>query len=118
MGLEDDYLSIEKLKNEVKKLNEKKICILAGTDSPNFDMNYSSQFFEELLLLKECGLSEIEILKSATKNVYERFHLKEFDVLRINGNSSFILISGRPYLSIEGIMNQKRIWKNGIEIIG
>ncbi len=117
IGLEDDYLSIEKLKNEVRKLNEKKICILAGTDSPNFNMNYSSQFFEELLLLKECGLSEIEILKSATKNIYERFHLKEFDVLRIKGNSSFILISGRPYLSIEDIMNQKRIWKNGIEII-
>lgn len=116
MGLAGDYLSIEELKEEVRKLNERKICILAGTDSPNYNMDYSSQYFEELLLLKACGLSEIEVLQSATKNIYEQFSLKEFDLLKVDSKSSFILISGKPYLNIKDMMNQKRIWKNGIEI--
>ncbi len=116
VGLEDSYLSIDELKNEVRKLNNKGICILAGTDSPNFNMNYTSQFFEELLLLKECGLTEIEILKSATTNIFEKFSLEEFSGLEVNRKSNFLLVTGKPYLRIEDIMNIKRIWKNGIEI--
>ncbi len=116
IGLEDTYLSMDELKNEVRKLNEKGISILAGTDSPNFKMDFTSQFFEELLLLKECGLTEIEILKSATTNIYEKFHLEEFDKLEVNGKSNFLLVDGKPYLQIEDIMNKKRIWKKGKEI--
>ncbi|MCB0521689.1 MAG: amidohydrolase family protein [Lewinellaceae bacterium] len=116
IGLKDDYLTLDELKNEVRKLKNKGICILAGTDSPNYNMNYTTQFFEELLLLSECGLTEIEVLKSATTNIYEKFHLEEFNRLEVNRKSSFLLVTGKPYLRIEDIMNEKRIWKNGIEI--
>lgn len=116
IGLEDNYLSIDELKNEVRKLNNNGICILAGTDSPNFNMNFTSQFLEELLLLKECGLTEVEILKSATTSIYEKFHLEEFSGLKVHGKSNFLLVTGKPYSRIEDIMNEKRIWKNGIEI--
>lgn len=115
-GLEGNYLSMEDLKNEVRKLNEHGISILAGTDSPNFRMNYSTQLFEELILLVECGMTEIEALQSATVNVYSQFHLGEFSVLSVHGKPSFILVGGKPHLRIEDLQNEKRIWKNGIEI--
>ncbi|MEQ8577024.1 amidohydrolase family protein [Fulvivirga sp.] len=115
-GLNQEFLSAEELKNEVRKLNNKGICLLAGTDSPNFGMNYSLQFFEELLLLKECGLSEIEVLKSATTNIYKKFKLEYFNKLELKGKSNFLLVDGKPYLRIKDIMNKKRVWKNGIEI--
>lgn len=117
IGLEGKYLTIEELKNEVKKLNNKGICILAGTDSPNFNMDYSLQFFEELILLKDCGLTEIEVMKSATLNIYKQFDLEEFGILEKNCTPSFILVTGKPYMQIEDIKNDKRVWKNGIEII-
>lgn len=116
IGMENNYLSIDELKNEVRKLNDKGIDILAGTDSPNFNMDYTSQYFQELLLLKECGLTEIEILKSASTNIYKRFGLIEFNQLRENSKPSFLLVQGKPYLQIKDIINKKRIWKNGIEI--
>ncbi|HMQ62219.1 MAG TPA: amidohydrolase family protein [Flavilitoribacter sp.] len=115
-GLEENYLSFEALKHEVRKLHEQGICLLAGTDSPNFGMDYSSQYFKELLFLKECGLSEIEILKCATVNIYEKFNLQGFARLQTNGEASFLLVTGKPFLKIEDIKNEKRIWKNGVEI--
>ena len=115
-GLEEKYLTIEELKDEVRKLYVNGISILAGTDSPNFGMDYSSQYFKELLLLKECGLPEIEILKSATTNIYEKFHLSEFTQLKAGSKVNFLLVTGKPFLNIEDMKNEKRIWKNGIEL--
>lgn len=115
-GIEAEYLSLEELKNEVRKLHNSGICILAGTDSPNYGMDYSSQYFKELFFLKECGLSEIEILKSATTNIYDKFHLSEFTQLKVDSKASFLLVTGKPFLHIEDMKNKKRIWKDGIEI--
>ena len=116
IDLTETYLSMEELKNEVRKLNEKGIPILAGTDSPNFNLDYSTQFFKELLLLKECGLTEIEVLKSATTNIYNAFSLKEFDTLERGSASSFLLVDGQAYLRIEDILNKKIVWKQGKKI--
>lgn len=116
-GLGENFLSSEELMNEVKKLNEKGITILAGTDAPNFGMNFTTQYFEELILLKNCGLTEIEVLKAATVNIYNRFNLENFGILKEEQTPSFILVDGKPHLQIEDLKNDKRIWQNGIEII-
>jgi hypothetical protein len=115
-GIDSIYLSLDQLKNEVRKLYSNGISILAGTDSPNLGMDYTSQFFEELILLKECGLSDIDVLKSATINIYDKFKLREFERLKTNGKVNFILVKGMPHLQIRDIKNEKRIWKNAIEI--
>ena len=115
-GLEESFLKLNEIQSEVKKLYDHGIPILAGTDSPNFNLDFSAQFYKELILLKECGLSEINILKSATTNIYKAFGLKEFDSLKPNSHSSFLLIDGKPHIQIRDILNKKRIWKNGTEI--
>ncbi|MEM6697206.1 MAG: amidohydrolase family protein [Bacteroidota bacterium] len=115
--LEENYLTKAALKEEIQKIHTAGIPILAGTDSPNFNMDYSTQYFQELQLLKECGLTEIEVLQAATTNIYKHFKLEEFGQLKKGSSSSFILIEGQPHERMEEIANDKRIWKFGVEVI-
>ena len=71
----DRYLSFPQVQAEVRKAYAAGIPILAGTDSPNFQLNYTTQLFEELILLKACGISILAVLKAATTNIYQQFSL-------------------------------------------
>jgi len=106
-------LTFEKVVEEVKKAHNKGIPILAGTDAPNFGMNYTTQLYDEMLLLSEAGMNNTEVLKSATVNIYESFRLKNFGKLKKGSNASFMLISGNPLSAIEDIKNPKQIFKKG-----
>lgn len=116
IGVEDQYLSMEEVQLEVRKAHEAGIRILAGTDAPNYGLNYSTQLFEELALLKACGIADQEILKMVTSNIYESFELKAFEKLEAGSPASFILVDGQPHKNILHLKANKRIWKNGIEI--
>lgn len=108
-----DYLSKEELLGEIKKLHEAKVPILAGTDPPNLNINYGTDLYEELFLFKEAGLSNIDILKTATSNVAKAFNLKEMGYLKKNYIADMLLIDGDPTENIEDIATIERIWKAG-----
>lgn len=110
-------MPFEKVLQEVNKAYQKGIPILAGTDARNFNMNYTTQYFEEFKLLSQSGMSNIDVLKAGTSNIYKAFQLKEFNNLTRHSLANFILIEGKPQLKIEDIRNKKRIWKKGIEIV-
>ncbi|MBL7913156.1 MAG: amidohydrolase family protein [Bacteroidia bacterium] len=111
-----NQLSLEEVFNEVKKAYKAGVPILAGTDAQNFGMNFTTQFYDEFILLSKCGLSNIDILKAGSSNIYNAFKLKEFNNLAPNSIANFTLIDGKPCLRIEDIYNQKKVWKFGIEI--
>lgn len=117
VGRQGKYLSKNDLFREVQKLNRKGLKILAGTDSPNYNMDYSDQYFEELLLLKTAGLSNLEVLKAATTNSYKAFQLEGFESLKKNTVPNFILLDGQPHLRLKDIKAPKRIWKQGKELV-
>ncbi len=116
-GFGDRYLSFEQVLAEVKKAHEA-LKILAGTDAPNFGMNYHDQLFEELFLLTQAGLTEIEALQASTSNIYKTFELDAFSAIEVGTPASFLLIDGKPHQQIEDLWKTKRIWKEGIEIRG
>ncbi len=101
---------------EVNRAYQQGIPILCGTDAPNFQMNYTDQLFEEMLLLSEAGLSNEDIIKAATINVYRAFNLKEFGVLEEGGAASFLIVEGNPLNNISDIKNPKRVIKCGQEV--
>lgn len=117
-GHADSFLAFEQVLKEVKKAKEVGLKILAGTDAPNFGMNYHDQLFEELYLLTKAGLTELEALQAGTSNIYEAFELDAFSGLQVGKPASFLLIDGHPHQQIEDLWNSKRIWKNGGEIRG
>ena len=110
------YLPFQGILDEVTKLYKKDILILSGTDAPNHKMNYTTQLFDEMILLSKAGLSNEVVMKSATTNIYKAFSLTKYDELKIGGTASFILVKGNPLVNIKDIKNNKRIFKEGTEI--
>ncbi|MEZ5040024.1 MAG: amidohydrolase family protein [Saprospiraceae bacterium] len=116
MGAADQYLSFEEVLKELKKAYDNGVPILAGTDSPNYGMDFTVQLFDELELLSGAGLSNIDVLKSATTHIYTYFKLEGFGRLAKKEAASFSLIQGKPHLAIQDLKAPKRVWKAGLEI--
>lgn len=112
----NDLLTMEQVYQEVNKVYKQGIPILSGTDARNFGMNYTTQLFDEFMLLSKAGMTNVDILKSSTSNIYKAFGLKEFSTLGKNKAASFVLVKGKPHVNIIDIYNEKRIWKYGKEI--
>lgn len=110
------YLPFEKVLLETGKAHRAGVMLLAGTDAPNFGLNYHTALFEEVILLHQAGLSTVEALKACSTNIYQAFHLDEFSPLQAGSPASFLLIDGRPLDRLEDLRNAKRIWQKGQEL--
>lgn len=69
------------------------------------------------MLLSKSGMTNIDILKSGTSNIYEAFGLSEFSKLGKNKLANFVLVKGKPHVNLVDIYNEKRIWKLGKALI-
>jgi len=112
----ENDLETSELLNEIKKISEAGIPLLCGTDAPNLNINYTDMLFDELELFKQAGLSNIEVLKTATTNIYRSFPLPDFDELKKGTTASFILVEGNPIENLQDLRNKKTIFKNGIKL--
>jgi len=48
--------SMEMVKNEILRIHQARIKIIAGNDPPNFGINFGNDLFEELQLYKDAGI--------------------------------------------------------------
>lgn len=117
-GYADRYLSFPQVQAEVRKAYTAGIPILAGTDAPNYQLNYTTQLYEELILLKACGIPDLAVLKAATTNIYQQFALPDFGLLQPNSMANFILVPGKPHEDISDLKMGMRAWKRGVEVLG
>lgn len=117
-GYADRYLSFPQVQAEVRKAYAAGIPILAGTDSPNYQLNYTTQLYEELVLLKACGIPDLAALKAVTTNIYQQFDLPDFGLLQPNSMANFILVPGKPHENISDLKVGMRVWKRGVEVLG
>lgn len=110
---EGTFMTEEELFAEIKRLHEMGTPILAGTDAPNLGINYEEDLYEEMILLGKAGLSNLEVLKTASSNIYKAFQLKEFSNIAKGANASFILLDGSPLENLDALKNSKMIWRKG-----
>ena len=93
--------------NMTKRVHEKGIKIMAGTDTPIFFLTPGLSLHEELAVLVEAGLSPLEALKSATTNPAAYFNLeKELGKIAINNWADLVILNANP---LEDINNTKEI---------
>lgn len=115
-GWGKDPLPFDKVVNQVNEIYKKGIPILAGTDCPNLNLNCDSDLFSEMFLLSEAGMTNEDVLKAATSNVYKSFGLEEFGVLKKGSKASFVMIDGNPLATMDDIKKVEAIWQNGERI--
>lgn len=104
------------VKNEVKRLYDIGVPILAGTDPPNAKINYGNDLFKELILLQEAGIPILEVLKSATSLPAIHFNLKEKGFIKEGYRADLVLVDGNPTENLNDLNNKKRVFKLGKEV--
>ena len=104
---------MDRMKREIAKLNQIKIPLLAGTDPPNTGINYGSDLIEELFIYSDAGLSNIEVLKTATGNPSKFLDIDGLGQLKVGSKASFLLLNGDPLKDLNALKEIHAIWKNG-----
>ncbi len=106
-------IDLELQKKDLLRLHKAGIPILAGTDPPNFGINYGSDLVSEIELLVESGLSEIEALKAATSSISRSFKLGQNGFIKQEFSADFVLINGDPTKNISDLHKINGVWKKG-----
>jgi len=103
------YRAMEKLS---KILNEEGVTILFGTDSgPNF-IAAGPAIIEELQLLKNAGLPEYDILKSATCNAAKILGRNDLGSISIGSKADLILIDKNPLNNLQSLSKIEYVFSN------
>jgi imidazolonepropionase-like amidohydrolase len=104
------------LKN-LKTLEDAGICIAAGTDAGNIGTIHGPALFREFQLMKEAGLTPMQILQCATANAAKLFgsetgaHIGKID----NGNfADLLILNSNPLDDIAHASDIDTVIKNGV----
>ena len=91
------------LKN-MKLVADAGINVVAGTDAGNIGTQHASSFYTELLAMKEAGLTNAQILRSATWNAAVAFG-KETEIGSVtNGKlANLLLLNNNPFDNLEHV---------------
>lgn len=90
-----------------KKIHDKGIGLMAGTDCPIFFLTPGLSLHEELAAFAKAGLSAIEILKTATTRPAEYFGMEdELGLIKVGYHADLLLLNANP---LDDISNTKDI---------
>ncbi len=100
----------------LKTLSDQGIPIIFGTDSgvPTRFMGYFEHL--EMEMMAEAGMSPMEIIVSATKNVAEHLRLKGLGTLSEGNWADFLVLDADPLMDIRNCRKISRVFIGGKEV--
>ncbi|MEL6276850.1 MAG: amidohydrolase family protein, partial [Bacteroidota bacterium] len=112
-NLDRKYIDSLTLITEVNRLHKAGITLLAGTDPPNFGINYGDDLITELELLVAAGLTPTEAIQSATVHTAKAFKLPYDSKLTPGNTADMILVKGDATQSVLALREIVNVWKSG-----
>lgn len=109
---DEHFITEEQNIEVIKKLNEHGVMIIAGTDAPNAELNFGDDLLRELDLYRQAGMSNIEVLQTATGNPCKTFNL-DVGLLKIGRKANMVLLNSNPVENLDALSDINKIWKNG-----
>ena len=101
----------------IKKLHETGVTIICGTDAgigitiPGFSIH------QELAFYKEAGLSNYEVLKTATVNASRTHYImNKMGTIEVGKIANILLVDNNPLLDLSVLQNPKTVFIEGIEL--
>ncbi len=100
--------------NMVRKINEKGIPIMAGTDCPIFFLTPGRSLHLELETLVQAGLTPLQAIQSATQRPAEYFNLQEkMGFVREGMAADLLLLDANPLESIKNTQAISSVFRAG-----
>ena len=100
-----------KLNEFTKRISDNGVNILAGTDT-GLDFEAGKSLYQELDLLSQAGLSNLEVLRSATINA-ERALGRSPNLIKENSEANFIILKDNPLENLSTLRLISGIVHNG-----
>jgi imidazolonepropionase-like amidohydrolase len=101
---------------EIRRLHDAGIPIVAGTDPPNFGVNYTDDLVEELAIYARAGLSGADVLRSATGTPARIFRLDGIGRIAEGSRANMILLDADPLANVAALRAIAGVWKNGVRV--
>lgn len=100
----------------LKTLQDRGVPIVFGTDSgmPKRFMGYFEQL--ELEMMAEAGLTPMQIILSASKNVAEFLNLKDLGTLSAGHWADFLILEADPLTDIRNVRKISGVWIGGEKV--
>lgn len=108
----NNLLNAQERASIIKDMHEKGVLIVAGTDAQEGQMNFAEDYFLELEIYKMAGLSNLEVLKTATGNAAKAFNLPIGEI-KEGRKATFVLLSADPLSNLSNLRKVEQVWKNG-----
>lgn len=104
----------EQILNEIKRLHDAGVSILAGTDPPNANINMGTDLYKELIFLRRSGIPAVDVLKSATSLPASKFDIGNVGYIKEGYIADMLLLDESPIDDMYNIASIRRVWKAGI----
>ncbi len=109
---EKNFIIEEQNIDGIKKLYKLGIRIIAGTDPPNDGLNFGDDLLRELDIYSQAGMTNLEILKTATGNAAKTFKI-EVGLLKPGKKAHMVLLNSSPLENLKTLRDINTIWKYG-----
>jgi imidazolonepropionase-like amidohydrolase len=98
----------------LKKLADRGVPILAGSDPPNIGTAWGASMHRELELMVEAGMSPAMALRAATVTPARVFSLTDRGRIAAGLRADLLLVAGDPTSDIRATRDIVGIWKQGV----
>ena len=104
------------LKENIRKLNQAGIPILAGTDAANPGTDHGVSMHQEIRMLVSAGLTNEQALAAATSIPAQHFRLADRGQIAPGMRADLVLVDGDPTKDIANVARIEGVWKGGFSI--
>ncbi|MEL7450845.1 MAG: amidohydrolase family protein, partial [Pseudomonadota bacterium] len=108
---------LELARDNVARMHEAGIAILAGSDAPNPGTAHGASLHQELALLTQSGLSALEALRAATSATAAAFSASGRGRIAPGARADIVLVEGDPTQDIAATRAIAHVFRNGVEVV-
>jgi len=102
--------------NNLKKLIEKKLPIVAGTDAGNYAVFYGYSLHNEIDYYVLAGMTPAEALNSATRNILALFPDRSIGKIEPGYNADLVILNKNPLVDIRNTKSIYSVYHKGIKV--
>src|SRR6185437_5783076 len=101
----------------LKKMVDGRVTIVAGTDAGNIGTQHASSLFDEMLVMQQSGMSNWQIIRSATINAAKILDKeKGLGSIAVGNKADLLILNANPVESLENLTKINLVINKGVVI--